>query len=630
MPIDPKTAATAARSGASTASELEALDEISLASVVKEINGRLGKCRTWLLQGSAWWPSLSFKQRLPRPDWTVGLEDRQPADLVAILDALSSLPIGQYETEHPLGVVCVRRRRHEILKPIADGSSVSTHHLRALAGSPSSDIRRLVAANPNLGEAEAMALAADPESIVRQSAIKAERLPAGLLLQLLGSDAQLSGAGIGLGFLGGDSPLRPSQAGSVETRYDLATIRGLSYELQAQLAVDENPYVRVCLAANPSIAQDLLALLITDKREDVRYAAAINPSISAEDLEALANDKEEGIRCCAAGNAAASVGLLLKLVKDSQSNVRERAKHKLGDRRDLSESELAVMLEDKDLRYTVAASPHIPPLLMRQLAADADPWVRVWLAMNPGASTEILALLVDDQDVNVQEKALAHRNTPLIALERAAEDKNPSFRRAVAINPSAPVRLLEGLAADSDADVRADLRWNPCLPLRIVDRITPDLDDIEKYFPALVNAARSASTSPEELRRLGRESFLIVRFVALANPCYPERARDADRASLHQEVLNNADALPLPMATAGSEPELRRALHALNLLPAKPDAKWAAKAAKSKDWLARCAVPLSGVPQNSLLQLLVDDPVDVVKQLAIKRLRAVHGPGLKP
>ena len=143
---------------------------------------------------------------------------------------------------------------------------------------------------------------------------------------------------------------------------------------------------------------------------------------------------------------------------------------------------------------------------------------------------------------------------------------------------------------------------------------------MKEYFPALVNAARSTSTRPEELRRLGRESFLIVRFVALTNSRYPEQSRESDRAELHREMLGGVDALT-PTEAAGSEPELRRALHALDLLPMKPDAKWTAKAAKSKDWLARFAVPFSGFAQPSLLQLLIHDSVDVVRQLAIRCLR---------
>ncbi len=537
--------------------------EISLAPVVEEIRKRLGKCRAWLLQGSAWWPSLSFQQRLGRPDWPTGLEHKQPADLIAILEALSSMPVGERESTDPLTGIWSWRRGHEL--------------------------QRLIDGDPYV-RAESIERAVLTEDVI-QATLRSR---------------------------------------SVEVRANLASNRALPHAVQAQLATDPNHDVRKSLAANPSVSQDVLASLAADKKWEVRGPAAANPSISPDAMEVLATDKEDWVRLRVAGNPAASVSLLARLVKDRDSFVRSKAERQLVDRDGISGSDLALMLGDSHVRHLVAGNRHTPMVVMRQLAADASPGVRRSLALNCGAPADILTLLVDDQDDAVKAGALAHHNAPLAALERATKEKDPRFRRAVAVNPSGPLRLLEELAADPDPAVRLDLLGNPCLPLRLLDRLTSEVDGMETYFPALVNAARSPRTGTEELQRLGRESFLIVRFVALANPRYPGKASDADRVSLHQEMLNNVDALSPPMATAGSEPEFRRALHALDLLPAKPDAKWAAKAAKSKDWLARFAVPLSGVPQTSLLQLLIDDPVEVVRQLAIKRLRAAHIQGLKP
>jgi hypothetical protein len=135
--------------------------------------------------------------------------------------------------------------------------------------------------------------------------------------------------------------------------------------------------------------------------------------------------------------------------------------------------------------------------------------------------------------------------------------------------------------------------------------------------------------APAELQLLGRESCYIIRFLALENDRYLVASREADRTQLHQEILAPREGPP-PLGTAVTEPELLTALSALDIVPTRSDAEWAAKSAKSKDWLARLAAILSGVTPPSLLQLLVDDPVVVVRQLAIRRLRAVHVQGLKP
>lgn len=601
--------------------------EVSLAPVVDEIRKRLGKCRTWLLQGSAWWPSLNFQQRLGRPDWRSGLKHISPAGLIEVLEALSSLPAGEHGSKDPIGGIWNWRQR-DALEPIADRLFTSARHLKALAASPDPYVREAAASNPNLEEADAIALSKDPFDRVRRAAITGGKLPADVLIRMLDDgDSYVRAAAIERAALTDQVIGVLSQSRSVEVRVALASNRALPHAVQAQLAQDKNHDVRRSLAANPSVSHHLLASLAADKKWEVRGAAATNPSISADALDVLASDKDEWVRRHVAGNPVASVGLLIRLANDREIDVRTAAERQLQERSGISDGELELMLVGKTaLRMLAASNRHIPMNLMRQLAAGADPWVRRWLALNHGAPAEILALLADDQDDNVKEGALAHRNAPLSAIERAAKDKDPRFRRAVATNPSAPAHLLEDLASDPDPAVRLDLLRNPCLPRRLLDRLTPDVDSMEKYFPALVNAARSPWTRVEELQRLAHESFLIVRFVALANPRYPESAREADRAALHEEVLSGTDALP-PTAAAASEPELRRALQALELLPEKPDAKWAAKAAKSKDWLARFAVPLSGVAQPSLLQLLIEDPVDVVRQLAIGRLREGEGEG---
>jgi hypothetical protein len=75
------------------------------------------------------------------------------------------------------------------------------------------------------------------------------------------------------------------------------------------------------------------------------------------------------------------------------------------------------------MREWVATNKTTPPAVLRALATDSDPKVRMTVAMIRRAGEEILRLLGADSD--------------------------PSVRRAVASNAKAPLDLIESLAADS-------------------------------------------------------------------------------------------------------------------------------------------------------------------------------------
>ena len=59
-------------------------------------------------------------------------------------------------------------------------------------------------------------------------------------------------------------------------------------------------------------------------------------------------------------------------------------------------------------------------------------------------------------------------------------------------------------------------------------------------------------------------------------------------------------------------------------MPDPSDTKSAVEAAKSEDWLERAAATLCPATQPGLLQMLLDDEVDIVRQLAIHRLQKLE------
>ena len=231
------------------------------------------------------------------------------------------------------------------------------------------------------------------------------------------------------------------------------------------------------------------------------------------------------------------------------------------------------------------------------------------------ASTGVIAELLDDENETVKAQALGHPNAPQIALEKAANDSNPSFRSAVARNQSTPIKLLERLADDPVLDVRVALLENRNLTLGLLRKIEEDVDDIAKYFPALINAARSASSSPEDLVWTVQHSFLIAGFVALANDNYPPKLHASDKDRLRAQILNR-DEPSISAAPVGSQRNISIALISLGLLPKVPEQKWLTKAVKSKDWLVRSAVSLSGVAKHIHFDLLTKDSDARVRAIA--------------
>ena len=598
------------------ASELSG--EKALISVMQELTTRLKLSRIWLLQGTHWWESLGFLQKLGNPDWPTGLENRIPSDLIAMLNGLSEAPPAENPFEDSLAQIHNFRRRGRLLGSVAMASFKSMAEIQVLSKSRSVDLRVLAATNANIAEADVIPLATDAEAKVRCAAVLSGKLPNELVASMLiDADTSVRAAAARMGTFGEDVLRNLASDRNEEVRAGLASNQKLSSDLQRQLASDDKPSVRAALAGNKSGDPLLLDSLAQDKHYEVRIAAAGNPLSTAVNLRKLAADKKyPWVRRGVAQNAGTPDDLLLKLCSDSDSDVKDIAKKQMQDRR-LGDTAVAMMLDDKspEIRRLVAGNRHTPVAQMKAMLKDQHPTVRLSIAWNPMASTEVVAALLDDENETVRAQALGHPNVPQIALEKAVNDSDPSFRSAVARNQNSPIKLLEKLAEDPVLEVRIALLENRNLSLSSLRKLEQDVDDIAKYFPALVNAARSASSSPEDLVWTGQRSFLIARFVALANDNYPPQLRAGDKAKLRKLILER-DEPGIGVASVGSESNLRIALTVLGLLPKLPEQKWLTKAVKSKDWLVRLAVSLSGIAKQNHFDLLAKDSDARVRAIA--------------
>lgn len=112
------------------------------------------------------------------------------------------------------------------------------------------------------------------------------------------------------------------------------------------------------------------------------------------------------------------------------------------------------------IRGAAAAHDACSMKALKELAQDAQPFVRLSVSKNPNTPFELLLSLALDpvseirSQVNVIRKVGFNSETPLPILEALAKDENHNIRGEVASNPATPVSLLYTLASDSAQFVR--------------------------------------------------------------------------------------------------------------------------------------------------------------------------------
>ena len=83
---------------------------------------------------------------------------------------------------------------------------------------------------------------------------------------------------------------------------------------------------------------------------------------------------------------------------------------------------LEVVRDYPAMREWVANNKTTPPAVLRVLAADSDPKVRMTVAMVRRAGEDILRLLAADSDSSVRRAVVLNAKAPLNVVENLAED----------------------------------------------------------------------------------------------------------------------------------------------------------------------------------------------------------------
>ncbi|MFE0455214.1 Mucin-2 [Streptomyces sp. NPDC058914] len=242
-----------------------------------------------------------------------------------------------------------------------------------------------------------------------------------------------------------------------------ALSRGFLNRADAERFLTEGVHL-VELAANPSLPADLVDRLAVDPDERVRLAVSLRPE--------LTEARRAAIDFTVTPHARDDVDWVAAGIADQ--DVLHRAAtsaHPL-------------------LRRAAARSPHLPPDLLRLLAADTDVVVRTHLAVyHPDTPEEVLMSVYARLGGTFSAwMATGHPRFPREGLAaRFADHPDGIYRQLAVRDPTAGPDLIERLSHDPDVWTRQAATRDPRLPLpRLLEALAvPELASSAGANPAL-------------------------------------------------------------------------------------------------------------------------------------------------
>jgi len=388
--------------------------------------------------------------------------------------------------------------------------------------------------------------------------------------------------------------------------------------------------IRSAVANSPTAPSALLELLARDVDYSVRISVASNPKAPLSALEMLSTDKESHVRRAIINNPSAPVSLLKELAKDVDDWVAESSRSQLLNlerapanhpekgsrfvavkpRYSLQEIELRAGSDREEIRREVAEDPATPAHVLEMLAKDTAEGVRRSVAKNPATPEPALLALATDSHWGIQWALAENLGTPCAVLEDLARDQDPITRYRVCRNPATPWELLRQLSSDKSKRVSKECSIQA---------------QCERHLLHNLKSANDVATPPDVLLALSSQGYWSVRLAALENPAMPPEAREKGFEELWSEVeasLRPESAGVVPHAITLED--IATALQAMDLMPERGDKKAVARAAKSLDGFSRLGAALSPDVQPSLLRMLLDDKLHVLRQIAAQRLREME------
>jgi hypothetical protein len=353
------------------------------------------------------------------------------------------------------------------------------------------DVRRLVAAIPELNASDIEVLLFDADNRVRTIAAQHPAAPADVVAFLAALD-DLTVVLPAMPPLVFDRLL--VNADGLERLSQRADLPG---EAAASMASSTAWLVRRAIAASPSLPAGVAITLALDLDRDVRAAVAANPFAPADVVALLRSDDDSIVRDACPAGAVAEVGRA-EIERLEQNG--ERGRVLAAAQANAGRTRLARLALDPDwkVRQACARNPTAPPAVLSRLAGDGDRDVRAAVAGNPTAALAVRKRLATDGDDLVRAAVAAtSRDTATLRLfahetdstvraaalgnDHLGDDLVLTFirsgdtivRRVAATRAGLTIDALAELVETDDDEVRLALLRRPDFPEGMVARLLP-------------------------------------------------------------------------------------------------------------------------------------------------------------
>ena len=264
------------------------------------------------------------------------------------------------------------------------------------------------------------------------------------------------------------SDLHASLIGHPATRASVTEYISLTEALAAELAADDDVWVRHAVAKNPHLPDSVRDRLVASN-DPIAWAGLILNQTTPEPLRARLNadlvelDKQE----------QESTETFVALMILEQSVVQWLAELPLSDRMTYLDSPYAMF------RQTLAChSDDLPAEAVAKLQCDPDVMVRRIMARRPDAPAEFLERLVREHGESVSSihKLVDHPNFPKAAFATFTDSPKPQVRMLASHDPQLPAVVVARLSRDADTFVRQSAARHPNLPTEDLMRLLNDED----------------------------------------------------------------------------------------------------------------------------------------------------------
>lgn len=247
--------------------------------------------------------------------------------------------------------------------------------------------------------------------------------------------------------------------------------------------------LREDVAGNISTPLPTLVKLASDDAVNVRAAIAGNVSSPAAVTTDLSHDDARQVRAAVAGRAELSLEILARLLEDPDSGVRRAAmRHPSAEEAARRHGRLAVEAPAAVSRHSAPASVDRTAFETKAHSRRAEE--RIGVAYDARTPADILEFLGGERrSSRVRRAVAANPHAPARLLRQLAHDDDEQVRQAVAFNGSTEPEVLLDMAGKS-IDLALLVALNPDTPDVVLMRLSQDAEPLLRYVTAGVQAKR--------------------------------------------------------------------------------------------------------------------------------------------